>query len=90
MTRDAFLARVSDLLRRTGVEDADALVEQLERWMLDQDAADAFAAVRSIYTAPAYIQIVERDGRRKYSVGTIQNTLHGPHFTAQFVTGADL
>lgn len=29
--RDALLARVADLLRRSGVEDADALVQELER-----------------------------------------------------------
>ena len=31
MTRDELLARVSDVLRRSGIEDAEALVSELEK-----------------------------------------------------------
>lgn len=94
-TRDAFRARVADLLRRSAVDDAEELCAALDSFVLSDEEAAAVAFAFDCAKAPpeseaTYLQIMARGDERKLSVGHIHNSLHGTRFTPLRVWGADL
>ena len=94
--REAFRARVVDLLRRSGTDDAETLVAGLDRFVLPQDLADAIAfalaeAAPPQAVQPIHVQItVSTASGVRVAVGRLVNGLHGLSFHTLRIWGADI
>ena len=94
--REAFRARVVDLLRRSGTDDAETLVAGLDRFVLPQDLADAVAyAINPLPPAgvdsPVYVQIAVHSAKgTRVAAGRLVVGLHGIQFHTERIWGADI